>query len=57
MKTPEQIRMESFYNVNFPTEIISCLNWELDKNGQYLIGFARLAWAAWQEAQRGDEDL
>jgi len=54
VKTSEHIRMETFYNEHFPAGLAFVLNWEMDEEGQYLIGFARLAWAAWQTAQLRD---
>lgn len=46
--------MEAFYEENFPQEFAFVLNWNTDGNGQYIIGFAKLAWAAWQAAQLKD---
>lgn len=54
MKTSEHIRMEAFYEDHFPQELAFVLNWEMDDLGQYKIGFAKLAWAAWQAAQLKD---
>lgn len=51
IKTDEQLRMEEFYNANFPVEFKHLLNWEIGSNGQYVIGFAKLAWAAWQASK------
>lgn len=52
MKTNEHFRMEAFYNAHFPAECLSVLSWEVDDDCNYLIGFARLAWAAWQAAKQ-----
>lgn len=54
MKTSEHIRMEEFYEDHFPQELAFVLNWNMDDNGQYIIGFAKLAWGAWQAAQLKD---
>lgn len=54
MKTSEHTRMEEFYEDHFPQELAFILNWDMDDDGEYLIGFARLAWAAWQAAKLQD---
>lgn len=54
MKTSEHIRMEAFYDKHFPAGLAFVLNWDMDDEGRYVIGFARLAWAAWQAAQMQD---
>jgi len=57
-KTAEQLRMEAFYNARLAPDGVT-IGWGLDKHSEYLAGFARHAWAAWQAAQTpsvgGDE--
>ncbi len=54
--TPEQARMEAFYNARLNPRGVT-VGWGRDKDGNYLAEYARDAWAAWNMTQLAEAPI